>query len=279
MKVFNGDLAKLIKEFRKSFEPPEDTNTHIWRYMDLSKYLAMLQTRTLFFSNSTELGDPFEGTLTYKTANGLKEDEAKKMIVDGYSMEDIGAYFKYIETGIDFDDSYVCAFVNCWHMNERESAAMWRLYAKSDEAIAIQSTYHRLRECLPKRVHIGKVEYIDYDAEEVNPDNPTLNYKYKRASFSHEREIRAISFQEINHWDFVETDPYPSASAAYPYSLSINLPPGKPIHISLNTLIEKVYVSPTAPNWFYEVVAKVSAKYRIKAPVQSSSLAARPILW
>ena len=37
-----------------------------------------------------------------------------------------------------------CTAVNCWHINEHESAAMWDLYLKSNEGIAIQSTYQKL---------------------------------------------------------------------------------------------------------------------------------------
>jgi hypothetical protein len=39
-------------------------------------------------------------------------------------------------------------FVNCWHMNEHESAAMWRLYSQADEAICVQSTFARLADAV-----------------------------------------------------------------------------------------------------------------------------------
>jgi len=38
--------------------------------------------------------------------------------------------------------------INCWHMNDHESAAMWKLYLKSDEGIAIQSTYRKLKDAI-----------------------------------------------------------------------------------------------------------------------------------
>lgn len=31
-------------------------------------------------------------------------------------------------------------YVSSWHMNEHESTAMWRLYLKSDEGLAIRTT-------------------------------------------------------------------------------------------------------------------------------------------
>ena len=48
--------------------------------------------------------------------------------------------------------------INCWHMNDFESEAMWKLYLKSNEGIAIQSTYQRLIDSLSNTdlsIHIG----------------------------------------------------------------------------------------------------------------------------
>jgi len=36
-------------------------------------------------------------------------------------------------------------FVNPWHKNEFESAAMWKLYLKSEEGVAIRTTVERLK--------------------------------------------------------------------------------------------------------------------------------------
>lgn len=56
-------------------------------------------------------------------------------------------------------------FVNSWHCQEYESAAMWSLYLKTQEGIAIQSTYKRLVDSLAQYtdfgVKIGMVNYID----------------------------------------------------------------------------------------------------------------------
>ena len=55
-------------------------------------------------------------------------------------------------------------------MNEFESAAMWNLYLKSNEGIAIQSTYKSLKRTLDKRrgdkdIVVGQVEYIDFNKD------------------------------------------------------------------------------------------------------------------
>jgi hypothetical protein len=80
-------------------------------------------------------------------------------------------------------------------MNEHESAAMWKLYSTSNEAVCIQSTYRRLRQCLPQCVMIGEVNYINYETQGFAADNGLNFITHKRLSFSHERELRAILWE------------------------------------------------------------------------------------
>lgn len=84
--------------------------------------------------------------------------------------------------------------INCWHMNEHESAAMWKLYLKSNEGIAVQSSYNKLRDCIidDEQVLVGMVKYLDYEAEHIDPGNILSAFVYKRKSFEHEREVRAL---------------------------------------------------------------------------------------
>ncbi len=86
--------------------------------------------------------------------------------------------------------------VNCWHMNEHESAAMWKLYLKSDEGIAVQSTYNKLLNSMHDSndfmLLVGAVNYIDYNKEVIPFGNAFYPYIHKRKSFEHERELRAV---------------------------------------------------------------------------------------
>ena len=38
--------------------------------------------------------------------------------------------------------------VNCWHMNNSESAAMWNSYSYRNSGIALQSTFQRLKDAV-----------------------------------------------------------------------------------------------------------------------------------
>ena len=60
-----------------------DRNVPIWRYMDIAKFLSLLDKQSLFFSRLDHLGDPFEGSLTRqrelarREIPGLHEDTKK----------------------------------------------------------------------------------------------------------------------------------------------------------------------------------------------------------
>jgi hypothetical protein len=145
-------------------------------------------------------------------------------------------------------------------MNIYESTAMWKLYLKSNEGIAIQSTVDRLRDSFDDKglkVLLGEVKYIDYDEDNIETDEWYKLLFFKRSSFSHEKELRAVI-----------------ASKEYAWLSEC----GIQTKISLDTLIEAIYVAPTAPPWFFDLVKSISIKFGITADVRQSSLSASPIL-
>jgi hypothetical protein len=247
-----------------SSKTPANKDIRIWRYMDLAKYLAILQRRSLFFPRATLLGDPFEGSSTIPMV-AMREYIAKNKASDPFleAYRDIpDEMFATIgNIAKSFVDKYM---VSCWHMNEHESAAMWRLYLSANEGVCIQSTYKRLRSCLPKCVFIGEVNYIDYQTEWFSPQNGFNAIVHKRKSFEHERELRAV-FWEMH-----------GVPEAQPYKAKIE-PPGLWIDIDLPSMIETVRISPTAEPWLLGAIQEVTAKYDLHVPVTQSALAGSPL--
>jgi len=86
--------------------------------------------------------------------------------------------------------------VSCWHMNEFESAAMWRLYAGGNNAIALQTRFDRLASVLPDEFGMGRVRYIDYLTDRIPEGNVFNPIMYKRKSFEHEEEVRAVKMDD-----------------------------------------------------------------------------------
>jgi hypothetical protein len=256
-------MTDLQEPAHESFRVPTNKDVPIWRYLDLAKYLSMLDRRCLFFSRATLVGDPFEGSSTkpmvsereYIRANRATDPRLStfKNIPD--SAFDTGSVFKKLV------HSYL---ISCWHMNEHESAAMWKLYSSSNEAVCIQSTYRRLRLCLPQYVYIGEVNYINYETEKFSTLNGFNFIMHKRLSFAHERELRAI---------FWEMDGTPEA---VPHKLQIESN-GLAMEIDLLALVERVYVSPTAAPWFANLVEAMTVRCGFSFPVSQSALAATPL--
>ena len=108
--------------------------------MDFSKFVSLLDKSALFFSRADKLGDPFEGSFSKANAsirNGLYKDLKAK----GISEASLSELYKQVQK---------FTAISCWHINRCESAAMWQLYLKSNEGIAIRSNFERLRKSLKK---------------------------------------------------------------------------------------------------------------------------------
>lgn len=164
-------------------------------------------------------------------------------------------------------------YISSWHLNAVESAAMWRLYLKSDEGIAVQSTVDRMRSCFhqsQEEILLGAMKYVDYEAVNFmdykydfpyflsngsSPwADPVLWALHKRSSFAHERELRAI----IVHPERQDLS-----------GICVNVDP--------DLLIERIYVAPTAPEWISDLVRSVTRKYGLDVEVVHSTLACRPL--
>lgn len=222
-------------EEHDSFNVPKG-NIRLWRYMDLSKFLYLLSGE-LFFTRMDKFEDNFEST--YPTFNKkIRELRYTPMLKDNILLRNLNSDFELASQNLK-RTSYAC----CWHMNNFESAAMWKLYLSSNEGIAIQTNINKLISSLrseDKRIYIGEVNYIDYENQYLPEDNLLNLLLYKRKSFDYERELRCIYTDFLEKKDDV---------------------PGKDIKIDLNELIEKVYIAPYAPKYFKTVIEDVIYKY------------------
>jgi hypothetical protein len=199
----------------------------LWRFMDFTKYVAMLDRKAIYFTRADQFADPFEGTLArrnLRTRDGERAALRREV------------------------------FVNCWHRNDHESAAMWRIYLKSDEGVAIQSTASRLREALnDDAIVIGDVRYLDYDHDRVPAGEELAPFLCKRKSFEYEQEVRALS----RDGDAGEDE-------------------GRYVDTDLARLLARVVISPTAEPWFTALVESVTRKYGLDVAVEGSELARPP---
>jgi hypothetical protein len=151
-------------------------------------------------------------------------------------------------------------------MSEYESAAMWQLHAPAGQAIALQSTFARLKAVLPPEASLGVVKYVDYDTVAIPEANLFWAFLHKRQSFEHEAELRAIILDPLFH-----DDTPPRVNLENPGQ-------GRRVAVNLKELVQRVVVSPTCPDdWYYELVARVTERLGSHFPVDRSSLDDQPI--
>ncbi|HTD66746.1 MAG TPA: hypothetical protein VK846_09495 [Candidatus Limnocylindria bacterium] len=232
--------------------PPANLDIRVWRYLDFTKFVSLLQNAGVFFPTVASLHDPFEGS--FARGNQILRPLVYKHVPNefGISAPEIIQRLRH------------SVAASCWHMNEHESAGMWKLYAKTNEAVCIQSTFRKLRDCFSKDVRVGTVRYVDYETEWIPESNPLVPFLYKRKSFEHEREVRAViplnDLTEVLRGKSVEKNSGVWRKA------------------DLNLLVERVYIAPDAPDWFASLVENVTKQYGyLQTTVVKSSLANSPI--
>lgn len=226
---------------------PTDLDSPIWRYVDLAKFLDLLSTSQLYFARADNLNDPFEGSWPLAGITRRKK----------HYTEDSEVTFQY--AGREFIDG---TYVNCWHLSPHESAAMWNLYAGASKGIAIRSTCRRLIEAFrttDEAIHLSEIRYIDYrtqDFEDHLHSNFLTPFVYKRLSFEHERELRAIVCKAFQ----TDTPKY-----------------GIKTNVDLEILIDAVFISPDAEPWFKAILEDIVPRFGLKFPIHTSDLAIDPV--
>jgi hypothetical protein len=228
----------------KNVELP-DKKQAIWRYMDFTSFVSIIDSSKLHFTRVDQLPDPFEGSFPMGNVERRREDNAQSQY-----------YKKHVKY----------TFVSCWHINNYQSAAMWKLYLQSNEGIAIRSSVGRLIDSLVDKkydIYVGKIEYISYSKDLIR-EGSLSPYFHKRKSFEHEKELRAI-IQSYPRYKNGEIN----------WSISPNNKSGLNVEIDVNVLVEKIVLSPLCPLWQKELVKSVLKKFEYDMKVTRSTLYTR----
>lgn len=260
------------------FSPPDSPNAKIWRYMDLAKFLSLLDRRCLFFSRLDRLSefDPFEGHFTRMNValDGTKFEDMSEEWREAYGVKDEKTFSAMIDAsklGREYIVKYHRpeTFVNSWHIKEHESAAMWKVYLTNNEGIAVQSTYQRLIESLTSYnefdVYVGKIKYINYENEVIPRHSILSPFMRKRKSFEYEDELRALIWTPQYGKNDLANNKFANAH-------------GLEVAVDIERLIENIFVAPSAPSWILDVIRSVTKKFGIGKIVTQSSLASSPFI-
>jgi len=238
-----------IEDFELCIKPK--FNFELWRYMDLEKFESLLKNSSLFFCRADRFADPFEGSIPKRE---VKEN------ISGLSNQHILMKKQKI--------------INCWHINNNENDSMWKLYLKSNEGIAIRTTFERLKLAFVntiEQVFCSQVRYLDYEKDiwYHETDYPHTSYNlfipliHKRIEFIQENELRLIHSID-----------YPEFSNEYWEKQPIEK--GKNIRIDINVLVDEIYCAPTCDDYQISKIEGIIQKYGYEFDVKKSKLSSQP---
>ena len=234
----------------------------IAKYMDLTKYISMLQRSSLFFCRLDKLDDKYEG-LSPRTNSKPSEQWHKStnwMMEKPLSDDEI---LKSVEEEYDFERlkrNLVC--INCWNKYVVESAALWKIYSSFDKGIMIRSSIERLRHSFDVTVEdlqLTEVRYKNYQRETIPKGNSNYPVIYKQDAYKYEEEIRVIHERRTElgwEYDWKKEE----------------VEEGMYIKSDLDILIDEIVIAPYSPKWFLALIKDISSKYNLNKPIKMSDL-------
>lgn len=244
------------------FTPKSDYK--IVKYLDLTKYVSLLQKKALFFCRLDKLEDKFEGT-TSKPNRELRIKRLQHLRNSRYfnvemTDDDI---IKSVNEQYEFEKNIKgITCINCWNKKTNESTALWKIYSSFTNGIMLKSTVNKLKKSLEKTaedIQLSEVVYLDYSKDYMPDGNSNYPIIHKHIAYSYEEELRLIHTKMPEHgW-------------IYDWSKEV-VHEGIHIKADLIDLIDEIVISPYASGWFLTLVKDISEKYGLDKPIIMSEL-------
>lgn len=224
----------------------------ITRYMPMPQFVSFL-THGMHIPKATLFDDDWEGLSRRMYEGWLSEKQ-------------------------EMDWAKEWTYISCWYQSFNESMAMWNIYGKYSEAIAIHTSTSALMDVIinnsflkqyPKRFNF--VTYMDYKLypkplfdSVVNRrsnsnkrhifNNLLEEFYFKHRAFQHENEVRLCIV------DKKPLDPF-------------NKNPKSGIIVqNVIDCIDMITLAPYSPDWYAEAVKDIVRKYGSNIEVQRSEL-------
>lgn len=257
-----------------------NSEQRLWRYMSLDKLIDLLSSSTLYMATPEQFkaSDPLEGQdhpqVTRISAQMMQpsfdQHRALHAQIDADTLKglcDPDAVKRYKDQfaamPMQMDKSRQKLFnsvrFSCWHANDAESEAMWKLYGDSGKSVAIVTTVGSLAKALHvdglgEEVDIARVKYLNFAREyppaELKDFTGRLTVT-KRLAYQHEQEVRlTVRPTTANPRDW--------ENPAFGKSEPTRLP------VDLKNLIHEVHISPYPAQPFESSVRTICGLYGIK---------------
>ena len=163
---------------------------NLWRYLTTERFVNLIECAHLYFAAANQFEDPFEGAVAIQPYDFPIDPRYQEGDTSERSFRELKRLTK----------------INCWHLSDYESNAMWNLYADTRKGVAICSTPDRIKKALqpfklaPKygaeNLWAGLVRYEDLLKVRLKV-NGLERFFYKHQAFSWEREFRLVISVEL----------------------------------------------------------------------------------
>lgn len=244
------------------FYPKE--NYQVVKYMDLTKFVSLLQRKSLFFCRLDKLEDHFEGTTAksnwkkrydlYATQH-LRSPKFKKL-----NHEEI---LINVEEHFEAErKSKSLKTICCWNISDSESAALWKIYSDFNQGIMLTSKVTSIIEALKEteeNIDLSVVKYINHTYDEMPDGNSMYPVIHKHKAYSYENELRLIHTVDFGN------------GLIYDWSKE-EIEQGKYLNVKLDKLIDEIVLSPYSPKWYIKLIENLCDTYELKTIIVQSEL-------
>jgi hypothetical protein len=235
-------------------------NSKVWRYIALDKFADLLLNQRLFFTRIDKLPDRYERELPPGVIASRRTLLKRQGVDSDQIVNELQTFRERHEARLRE------CLVNCWTVDREESYALWKIYLGGSAAgVAIRTSFSKLKRAIlsrnkrDERALYGGVVRYDYYRPSGEPTIFRL-LTTKREYYKYEKELRLFLL-----------DP-PSISSN---DAELRLGSQKPyLEVDIQSLIEDIYVSPFAGQWFVDTVSQLvgSLQSTLNARIQESRI-------
>lgn len=226
--------------------------TKVWRYFKFDRFAELLENKNIYFAAATQFEDLFEGAISIiPNKQNHFEDSDKNSFNNA------------------FKELCRLTKISCWHIEEYESDAMWKIYANQGKGIAISTTIEKILSSIkpyslpkalkPETLISGKINYVNLLRDQLNVSMDE-RFFYKHIVFNWEKEFRlAISLRMSEEF-------------------GINVPKkGIYLEVDLYKLIDDIYIGPHLKKEQITKCMDICKGLKIEDKIRMSDLLSKPI--
>jgi hypothetical protein len=242
---------------------PENTDTVVWRFLDMHKFRDLMTTSELYFCRPDLLSDEREGL--------PPEEYLATFGLNPFDLNDRRELLDQIGSDAQFREGfYAC----CWHLFREETCQMWKEYG--NEGVAITSRYQLLKSALDTMSDRAFIGLVRYGAKHMlgKPANLFRYITTKRSKYAHEQEVRAFLWIPDPHAGINRH--YDENDRVHPIPLTpppANVLRGQRRKVDVQALVIEIVVSPWASSATLDEVNRLVSDAGYKIPARQSGLA------